>query len=117
MYRKRHSSPIITTLIVALFIIVAASILLDGTTAFLEKDEIRSRQREIDTIRKYAVQCYATEGSYPPSLKYLEDHYQLMLNRKEFDYMYELFAINIAPIITVIPKLEVDEDLLKTESE
>ncbi len=102
---------------VALFIIVAGIILLNGAATFLENDQSRSIQCEVDVIRKYAVQCYASEGSYPPDLKYLEEHYQLMLNKQKYDYMYEIFAANIAPIITVIPKLEVDEDLLKTEKE
>ncbi|PID79685.1 MAG: hypothetical protein CSB19_01940 [Clostridiales bacterium] len=117
MYRKRRSNPIVATLVVALFIIISGALLLNGTRAFLQKDHVRSKQREVDVIRKYAVQCYATEGSYPPNLEYLESHYQLMLNRDEYDYMYEIFAANIAPIITVIPKLEVDRDFLKMENE
>ena len=47
------------------------------------------------------VQCYALEGSYPPSLEYLEKHYGLILDREEYIY-YE--ASNVMPTVEVYKK-------------
>lgn len=55
-----------------------------------------------DSIRRAAVQCYATEGSYPPDLDYLVKHYGLLLNEEEFFFHYEVIASNIMPNIMVI---------------
>ena len=56
-----------------------------------------------DTVRKYAVQCYALEGSYPESLDYLARNYALELN-EDYVYHYEFIADNMMPDITVFPK-------------
>lgn len=55
-------------------------------------------------IRKAAVQCYAIEGGYPPNIKYLEEHYGIILDRNKYFYHYEAFASNIMPIVKVFVK-------------
>ncbi|MDI9514250.1 MAG: hypothetical protein QM224_04095 [Bacillota bacterium] len=50
------------------------------------------------------VQCYALEGSYPPSLEYLEKHYGLILDREEYYFYYEVFASNVMPTVEVYKK-------------
>lgn len=57
-----------------------------------------------DTIEQYAIACYATEGSYPPDLSYLEVHYGLILDEEQYIYEYEVFGSNILPIITVLER-------------
>ncbi len=54
-------------------------------------------------IQKAAVQCYAIEGSYP-SIKYLVDHYGLIINESAYYYHYEFIASNIMPVIAVYKK-------------
>ncbi|MBQ8151724.1 MAG: hypothetical protein IJ070_03035 [Firmicutes bacterium] len=56
-----------------------------------------------DTVRKYAIQCYALEGSYPEKIDYLEDNYMLTLNREEYVYHYVFIGANMMPDITVFP--------------
>jgi hypothetical protein len=57
-----------------------------------------------DAIRKAAVQCYALEGSYPPDIIYLEQHYGIQLDNARFDYFYDTFGSNIMPQIKVYAK-------------
>ena len=57
-----------------------------------------------DAIRRGALQCYAVEGIYPPTLEYLEDNYGLQVNTRNFYIRYDIFASNIAPEIAVTPK-------------
>lgn len=51
-----------------------------------------------------ANQCAAVEGSYPSTIEYLEDHYGLSVNHKDYAITYEAFASNVAPSVTVVPR-------------
>ena len=55
-----------------------------------------------DTLRRSCVTCYITEGSYPPSLSYLEEHYGLQLDGARYTVHYEIVAENLMPVITVL---------------
>lgn len=63
--------------------------------------ETTMRDLEV-TISRYALQCYATEGAYPPDLQYLVDHYGLVLNTDKYIYDYQAVAENIRPSIKVM---------------
>ncbi|MDO4393033.1 MAG: hypothetical protein Q4C80_01295 [Bacillota bacterium] len=60
------------------------------------------RQTE-DTVRRFAVQCYALEGEYPKSIDYLADNYALTLNEDDYIYHYTYIGDNMMPDITVLP--------------
>lgn len=57
-----------------------------------------------DAIFSAAKQCAAVEGSYPSSLKYLEDHYGLVVNYQDYVITYEAFASNVSPSVVVMPR-------------
>ena len=57
-----------------------------------------------DAIESAAKQCAAIEGSYPVSLKYLEDNYGLRVNHDDYVITYEIFAGNVIPSILVVPR-------------
>lgn len=52
-------------------------------------------------VERCALECYAVEGVYPPSLAYMEENYGLRVNRDDFYIKYEAFASNIAPTVVV----------------
>ncbi|MDL2254510.1 hypothetical protein LJC49_10685 [Ruminococcaceae bacterium OttesenSCG-928-I18] len=52
-------------------------------------------------IERAAVLCYATEGFYPPSLSYIEDHYGVQIDRAKYVVRYEVFASNVMPVVRV----------------
>lgn len=54
-----------------------------------------------ESILQAANQCYAIEGAYPASLRYLEDRYGLSVNNADYYVTYEAFASNIAPTVVV----------------
>lgn len=62
------------------------------------------QERLVQLIESYAIQCYATEGAYPPNLAYLQDNYGLILQEERFIYEYEPIAENILPLVQVIDK-------------
>lgn len=58
-----------------------------------------------DQLRRAAVQCYALEGAYPPSLDYLAAHYGVEIDESRYFVDYQYIASNLMPDITVLPAL------------
>ncbi|MDD3367403.1 MAG: hypothetical protein PHP50_00765 [Lachnospiraceae bacterium] len=63
------------------------------------------QQESLETaLSRDIAQCYAVEGTYPPSLEYLREHYALTYNDKLFFVDYQAQGANIMPDVTVIRK-------------
>lgn len=62
------------------------------------------RQRLEDALHRSAVACYSIEGFYPPDLTYLEDHYGVQINKKQYVVSYVPVAKNLMPEITILEK-------------
>lgn len=56
------------------------------------------------TVLTAAVQCYAVEGAYPPSLDYLQQNYGVQINRQRYIVTYEVFAANVLPDVAVLQR-------------
>jgi len=67
-----------------------------------DQERLRSAQ---NAVTKAAVQCYALEGQYPPDLNYLRDNYGLSIDERVYIVHYDMFASNIMPQITVLPRV------------
>ena len=48
-----------------------------------------------DNLRRGAVACYALEGSYPDTLDYLMEHYNVTVDESKYIVYYSIFASNI----------------------
>ena len=59
-----------------------------------------------EAIQRSALQCYVVEGVYPPNLVYLEEHYGLSVNTRDYYVTYEAFASNQPPTVRVVEKPE-----------
>ncbi len=96
--RRRHGllavAFVILAIVVALF--VGARVREDAR----EQGAIALRE----TILAAATRCCAVEGSYPQSLDYLEEHYGLRVNDRDYAIIYEAFATNVAPNVVVTPR-------------
>lgn len=53
-------------------------------------------------LTRSITQCYALEGTYPPSLKYLEENYGLIYNKDHFFVDYQYIGSNLRPDVTII---------------
>jgi len=82
-------------LVVLLLFMSALSNLQDGRIS-------EGRKQLEDAVRRSAVACYAAEGIYPPDLEYLEEHYGIQVDRERYTVMYEIFASNMMPDVTVL---------------
>ena len=83
--------------------ILAVLLLFTSALSNLQDGRIsEGRQQLEDAVRRGAVACYAAEGIYPPNLEYLEEHYGIQVDRERYTVMYEVFASNLMPDITVL---------------
>lgn len=57
-----------------------------------------------NALSRSITQCYAVEGTYPPSLSYLEEHYGLTYNKELFYVDYRPIGSNIMPDVTVLSR-------------
>ena len=74
-----------------------------AAVAKMELGRTREGRRQLeDTLRRASVTCYATEGIYPPTLTYLEEHYGVQIDTKYYTVYYNAFAENLMPDITVL---------------
>lgn len=62
-----------------------------------------------DAIRQAAIQCYALEGMYPPSLEYLKETYGVQVDEERYFVDYRYVASNLMPDIMVLAKSELEE--------
>ena len=91
----------------ALLVIAVAVVLvgfLGGVENLSQGHAEEDKQRLEDVLRKSAVACYAAEGIYPPSIEYLEEHYGLQIDKKNYEISYNVIAENLMPDITILEK-------------
>ena len=55
-----------------------------------------------NAVSRDVAQCYAVEGTYPPNIDYLYDHYGLTYNEDLFYVDYQFIGSNMYPDITII---------------
>ncbi|MBR5485442.1 MAG: hypothetical protein IKV41_02910 [Oscillospiraceae bacterium] len=88
--------------------VLFAAALLCVFMAAVDYIDSTAKQEQLNAARqavyRAAVQCYASEGFYPPTTEYLEEKYGLMLDEESYIVDYQCFASNIMPEITVLPK-------------
>lgn len=102
---KKRFNPIFAGAIFVLIILVIFTIsTFNGIGNFWTNTE-NTRVSAVETaIERASVQCYALEGSYPPNLEYLQKHYGIIIDEKQYFYAYTIFASNIKPEIQVFKR-------------
>ena len=69
----------------------------------VSESTLTKQQESLETALGRSIsQCYAVEGCYPPSLKYLEQHYGLLYDKNSFFVDYEYYGSNLLPEVTVL---------------
>lgn len=102
-YRRRRSRRLKKAGVyaAALALIVGGALLLFRTRQNVESQQTAAIRRSVETA---AAECYALEGSYPPSLAYLEHNYGLVLDTRHYVCRYQIFAVNLPPDVFVFRK-------------
>ena len=69
----------------------------------VNESTLSKQQESLETALERSIsQCYAVEGCYPPSLEYLEQHYGLLYDEKNFLIDYEYYGSNLLPEVTIL---------------
>lgn len=84
--------------------LLAALVWWQSAGASRQDIEAEAAQAVRSAIWQSAIQCYVVEGVYPPTLEHLEENYGLQINREDFYVVYDVFASNLPPDVTVLPK-------------
>jgi len=104
MKKQSRIRPLVSSVILPL---LAAAILLFFLTALgnLGDGQRSEGKAQLEAaLHRAAVACYACEGIYPPSLDYLKEHYGIQVDDSRYLVIYEAFAENLMPDITVLEK-------------
>jgi hypothetical protein len=91
----------IISVLIAILLIVYMYIAVDNAH---ERSDREGYKILADAIIRSAVQCYAIEGFYPPSIEYLESNYGLQVDHDKYFVSYSVFASNIVPEVEVFLK-------------
>ncbi len=106
MMRSKNRLSNLSQIMTLPFIAIALIILIRGISGYGDTNNALNKTNVQDIVEKYAIQCYASEGSYPPDLSYLVDNYGLILDEEHFIYEYDIFASNIMPDIIIHDNLQ-----------
>ena len=75
---------------------------LSGIDAQTEEERLRGVER---AVIRAAVKCYAVEGQYPASYRYLEENYGLMVDYDKYIVHIDSSGIgNVMPNIIIQPR-------------
>lgn len=100
MKKKGIAMPLIRVMILMALLVLFLS-------ALSNLDQGRQEQALLqleESLRRASAACYAAEGFYPPSLKYLEEHYGLAIDEERYLVHYQVHGSNLMPDITVMEK-------------
>lgn len=68
----------------------------------VQETNIAEKEKTIeDLVMRSAIHCYSMEGAYPEDIEYLIENYNLNIDTENYDVVYETFATNSSPNVTV----------------
>lgn len=99
--REKNSIAHFVPLVLLLIIIVGFYIFTNNITS---KNSDQSRQLLERALSRSITQCYALEGTYPPSLDYLVENYGLSYDSEYYFIDYQYIGSNLRPDVTIIER-------------
>ena len=94
-------------LLIVIFLVLMVVFLWSVT--YISNSNASEQRESLETaIDRCIVQCYALEGTYPPSLEYMEKNYGLTYDEDRFFVDYVSIGSNLYPDVTIIEKEEGD---------
>lgn len=113
MYRFKVNSPIekrFSGIHFSILIFIVLFVFFLHMLGNISSDTYDRQEESLNSaINRAIISCYCVEGTYPPSISYIEDHYGLTYDRNTFFVDYQAIGSNIYPDVTVIRKEGVNE--------
>jgi len=101
--KKRIFSSFNLSVIVFIAIIL---IFVFGISSVSNSSVVNDKEILTEAIERDIVHCYCVEGMYPPSVKYMQDHYGLTYNADKYIVDYEYIGANIMPKFMILEKMD-----------
>lgn len=71
----------------------------------ISDDAVARQETSLNSaLNRAIVSCYCVEGTYPPNLQYIVEHYGLIYDENTFFVDYRPIGSNIYPEVAVIRK-------------
>ena len=100
-FKKRIFSSFSLSIVVFVVVIV---LFIYGVSAVSNSSVVNDKEILTEAIEHDIIHCYCVEGMYPPSVKYMQDHYGLTYDTEKFIIDYEYIGANIMPKFMIIPR-------------
>ena len=94
--RLAHMLPLLVGVFI-LFLFLRGVQSVSDTTAAKQQESLET------ALNRSIAQCYAVEGMYPPSLRYIREHYGLTYDEGKFVIDYRCEGSNLMPEVMVLP--------------
>lgn len=108
---QKHSRPKLPGILLSLLLLFGAAWAMQQGLSTVSASTKAERMNSLDkAVRRAAVQCYALEGQYPPSLSYIEEKYGVIVDHDEFVVHYQAPGSNLMPEIKVFSLTQPQED-------
>ena len=101
IYKKSNSSVYRNFILSILCFAVVIILFMYALTGAADRVENESLENMKKAVNKALVTCYSVEGFYPDNVKYLEDHYAVIID-KNYIVHYQLIGDNIFPSVKFI---------------
>lgn len=91
--------------ILPILVIIGLLALFTASASLIENAADKEQRASLEAaLRRCIMQCYAVEGTYPPSLGYIEENYGFFYDDDKFYIDYAAIGANIIPDITILQK-------------
>lgn len=87
-----------------ILLMILAAFFLSALSRLEADRKSEGKQQLEEVLRRTAVSCYASEGFYPPDVAYMQEHYGLQFDEKNYIIRYERPVSNWMPDITVLER-------------
>lgn len=91
------------------FFCVLMVALFAGFSRISQANQQESASLLLQKIDRAVVNCYAIEGTYPPSFEYLKQNYGIQIDDQKYYVDYQIFATNIKPEIRLVERGSAEE--------
>jgi len=102
--RAFKKNPLLS-LLTALTPLIFTGLVLLGLMLGMSNADDASRSEGVrllqDALYRVSLHSYAVNGHFPPSLAYIEENYNIFIDRSRFVVWYDVFASNIVPDIRI----------------
>ena len=95
--RRQRARRIRLVVALVLAVVLARIAIVAGRTLTREQGAAALRE----SVMRTALQCCAIEGSFPTTVRHLEEHYGLVINERDYRISYEWMGDNVPPSVVV----------------